>query len=87
VFLNGINLRQLVTPDHLLSRVNTSARMIAWGGTPFGAALGGVLAEYTDIRTTFVIMALGVGASAVLAWFSPLRTQAVVEANEERAAG
>lgn len=35
---NGRVLRQLVIPDHLQSRVNAYARMIAWGGTPFGAA-------------------------------------------------
>jgi MFS family permease len=73
VILNGVSLRQIVTPEHLLSRVNMSARMIAYGGTPFGAAVGGVLAEHTDIRTTYLIMAIGVSLSALLAWFSPLR--------------
>jgi hypothetical protein len=47
--------------------------MIAWGGTPFGAAVGGLLAEHIDIRTTYLIMALGLGLSTLLAWFSPLR--------------
>jgi MFS family permease len=71
--INGISLRQMVTPDHLQSRVNATARMIAWGGTPFGAAAGGFLAERTTISTTYMIMALGVGISALVGWFSPLR--------------
>ncbi len=70
---NGISLRQLVTPDALQSRVGTYARMIAWGGAPFGAAVGGLLAEEFTIRTTYLIMAVGVGLSAILGWFSPLR--------------
>lgn len=74
VIINGITLRQLVTPDHLLSRVNISARMIAWGGAPFGAAVGGFLAELTNIQTTFIIMALGAAIAAAAGWFSPLRT-------------
>lgn len=73
VIINGIALRQQVTPDHLQSRVNTTARMIAWGGAPFGAALGGLVAEAADIRTAYLVMALGVALSAVIGWFSPLR--------------
>jgi MFS family permease len=75
---NGIALRQVVTPDHLQSRVNVYARMIAWGGTPFGAAVGGLLAQWTTIRTTYLVMAIGVALSIVLGWFSPLREQKMV---------
>lgn len=32
VSLNGIVIRQQLTPEHLQGRVNTTARMIAWGG-------------------------------------------------------
>lgn len=70
--ITGISLRQMVTPDHLQSRVNATARMIAWGGAPFGAALAGILAERTTISTTYLVMALGVGISALAGWFSPL---------------
>jgi Na+/melibiose symporter-like transporter len=75
---NGIALRQVVTPDHLQSRVNAYARMIAWGGTPFGAAVGGLLAQWATIRTTYLVMAVGVALSIVLGWFSPLREQKMV---------
>jgi MFS family permease len=74
VIINAISLRQRVAPDHLQSRVNVSARMIAWGGMPFGAAVGGALAEVTSIQTTYLVMAVGVAISAVMGWFSPLRS-------------
>ena len=73
VIINAISLRQQVAPDHLQSRVNVSARMIAWGGMPFGAAVGGALAQVTSIEVTYLVMALGVGISAAIGWFSPLR--------------
>lgn len=76
--MNGISLRQLVIPDQLQSRVNAYARMIAWGGTPFGAAIGGLLAQETTIRIAYVIMAGGVGLSVLLGWFSPLRERTTV---------
>jgi len=76
--MNGIALRQLVIPDHLQSRVNAYARMVAWGGTPFGAALGGLLAQATTIRTAYLIMAVGVALSTIVAWFSPLRERTKV---------
>jgi hypothetical protein len=71
--INGISLRQMVTPDHLQGRVNATARMIAWGGTPFGAAIGGILAQALDIRLTYLIMAESVALSALVGWFSPRR--------------
>lgn len=75
VIINGIALRQVVTPDHLQSRVNVTARIIAWGGAPFGAAIGGVVAEFTTIRTAYLVMAVGVALSALIGWFSPLRNR------------
>ena len=71
VIVNGITLRQQVIPDHLQGRVNVTARMIAWGGTPFGAALGGVIAQLAGIRVAYLVMAAGVTASTVLGWSSP----------------
>lgn len=73
VVQNGISFRQRITPDGLLSRVNTTARVIAWDDTPFGAALGGVLAEMLGVREAYLIMVVKVALSAVIGWFSPLR--------------
>ncbi|GAA3013179.1 MFS transporter [Streptosporangium longisporum] len=60
VSLNGIVERQEQTPDHLQGRVNTTARMIAWGGQPAGAALAGVLADLTSPRAALVTVAVTV---------------------------
>ena len=73
VILNGISVRQLVTPDDLQGRVNTTARTIALGGMPFGAAVGGVLAEAVGIRGALLLTATAVALSAFLARYSPLR--------------
>ncbi|WP_052336818.1 MFS transporter [Nocardioides alkalitolerans] len=68
VVLNGIATRQRVTPDPLQARVNTTARMIAWGGTPFGAVLGGAAAETVGVGAAMagaaVVLALSVVAGA-----------------------
>lgn len=84
IILNGISLRQQVTPDALQGRVNTTARMIAWGGTPFGAAVGGVLAEATDIRITFFVMSVLMMLLVVIGWFSPLRERDAVTIEPSR---
>jgi MFS family permease len=76
VIITGISLRQRVTPDALQGRVNTTARMIAAGGVPFGAALGGVVAEAASVPTAYGVMAVGAAASLAAGWFSPLRQAA-----------
>lgn len=71
--VNTISLRQIVTPDRLQSRVNASARLIAWGGQPFGAAVGGLVAEATTVRIAYLVVGMGVVVSAAAGWFSSLR--------------
>lgn len=53
-----VSLRQRVTPDRLLGRVNSGYRLVAWGTMPLGALAGGLLAEFLGLRAVFVIMAL-----------------------------
>ena len=49
--------------------------MVAWGGTPFGAAAGGLVAEWTTVRAAYALLALPVLISALLGWYSPLRRE------------
>lgn len=51
-----VSFRQRVTPDHLLGRLNSVYRMIAWGTMPLGALLGGLLAEWFGVRAVFAVM-------------------------------
>jgi MFS family permease len=63
----GITYRQLVAPDDLRSSVNVLGRMIAWGGQPFGAAIGGLVAVAMSVRAAYVVAALVMVASAITA--------------------
>ena len=56
-----VSLRQRLTPDRLLGRLNSAYRLLAWGTLPLGAALGGALGEAFGIRTVF-----GVGVVLML---------------------
>jgi MFS family permease len=53
-----VSLRQRITPDGLLGRVNSGYRLVAWGTMPLGAAAGGVLGEFLGLRAVFAITAL-----------------------------
>ena len=53
-----VSLRQSITPDHLLGRMNAAYRLLGWGTMPLGAALGGAVAELGGLRATFVFSCL-----------------------------
>ena len=53
-----VSLRQRVTPDRLLGRLNSAYRLLAWGSRPLGAVAGGVLAEVFGLRAVFAVMAV-----------------------------
>lgn len=74
VLLASLTYRQQVTPERLLSRVNTAGRMLSWGiGWTVGATLAGLIAEQAGVRNTMVgIVCFGLVAAA-FAWLSPLR--------------
>jgi hypothetical protein len=55
--------------------VNTTARMLGWGGYPLGALIGGGIAEVLPIRVTVLVMCAPVAAAALLGLRSPLRRQ------------
>jgi MFS family permease len=63
--VTGITYRQLVAPDDLRSSVNVLGRMIAWGGQPFGAAIGSAIAGARDVYTAYAAAAVVMTVSAV----------------------
>jgi MFS family permease len=74
VVLNAITYRQQVTPEPLMSRVNTTGRMLSFGlGTPVGALLGGLVAEVTGPRGGMLAGSAVLAGGVVVAWTSPLR--------------
>ncbi len=70
LIVNGIVVRQVVTPDALQGRVNTTARMIAWGGSPLGAAAAGVVAGTAGVEWALRLAAgaLLVSLAGALVW-------------------
>ncbi|MFE2248732.1 MFS transporter [Streptomyces lavendulae] len=77
VSLNGIVVRQQVTPDHLQARVNTTARMIAWGGQPLGAATAGVLADTVGLRAALLLACLAAFTALAAGLTTQLRRKAL----------
>jgi hypothetical protein len=74
VVVNSITYRQQLTPEHLLSRVNTAGRMLAWGfGWTAGAFAAGALVGWLGLFPTLVVMSMAEVVAAVVAWTSPLR--------------
>ena len=74
----AVSLRQRVTPDGMLGRVNSAYRLFAWGTRPIGALAGGLLGELVGLKAVFLI-------SAVLA-LSTLLGMTVVREDTIRAA-
>lgn len=74
-----VSLRQRITPDRLLGRVNSGHRLVAWGAKPLGAVVGGVLAELFGLRSVFAVMAVLI---LTLLAFMPFLTDKAMEAAE-----
>ena len=58
----AVSLRQRITPDRILGRINSSYRLVAWGTRPLGAAAAGLLGELVGLRAVF-----GIAAGLILA--------------------
>jgi MFS family permease len=74
-----VSLRQRITPDHLLGRMNATYRLFAWGVMPIGALLGGLVAELLGLRAVFALAAAG---SFALLYFRRYLTDAALDAAE-----
>jgi MFS family permease len=74
IFVNIVALRQTLTPDELIGRVNATARWLHWTAIPFGQLAGGVLANVVGLRTTIAIGATVAVASVIVILLSPLRS-------------
>ena len=78
-----VSLRQRITPDRLLGRMNAAYRLVGWGTMPIGALLGGVLAEALGLRPTFLVAA-GI-TLATLVGFRWVTAEAVARAEAAEA--
>jgi MFS family permease len=71
--INETSLRQTITPDHLLGRVNSAMHLMFRGMLPLGALTGGVVAEYIGVRNTMFAGSIGFLLSTLWLVFSPIR--------------
>lgn len=86
--VNQVSLRQAITPERFLGRMNATMRFLVWGTIPIGSLLGAGLSEIDAIgvHTTIWIGAL-LGLTAFLpVYFSPVRTLQRIPDPEEAAA-
>ncbi|GLV58077.1 hypothetical protein KDH_49110 [Dictyobacter sp. S3.2.2.5] len=67
-----VSLRQAVTPNHLLGRMNASYRFLTWGFIPLGSLLGGFLGNTIGLRPTLLIGAAALATVCLLVIFSPV---------------
>jgi MFS family permease len=69
VVLNVVTspLRQMLVPDALRGRVVSAYRMVALGGGPLGALLGGVVGIWFGVRAPYVFAAVLMAGCVVVA--------------------
>ncbi len=48
--VNQVGLRQAITPDRMLGRMNATMRLIVWGTIPIGALIGGLIGTSSGSR-------------------------------------
>jgi MFS family permease len=71
--VNQVGLRQAITPDRMLGRMNATMRLIVWGTIPIGALLGGILGTTIGLVPTLWVSAIGSFLAVVPVFFSPVR--------------
>jgi predicted MFS family arabinose efflux permease len=50
--VSQVSLRQAITPEHFLGRMNATMRFLVWGTIPIGSLIGAVLSELIGVRET-----------------------------------
>lgn len=67
-----ISLRQTITPENLLGRMNASYRFVVTGVAPVGALIGGTLGTFIGLRLTLFAGAIGTFCALLWVCFSPV---------------
>lgn len=81
--VNGPSLRQALTPDRLLGRVNASYRFVAWGAFPLGAVAMSAAIGTVGLYGSLVLVVAGFCVSLLWVVASPLARVRQVEATSE----
>jgi MFS family permease len=62
-----VSLRQAITPENFLGRMNATMRFLVWGTIPIGSLIGAGLSEVIGVRAT-----IWVGSGLMLLAFLPV---------------
>lgn len=76
----GVSLRQRVTPDRLLGRMNATFRFLLTGAIAVGAGLAGLLGQYAGPRASLWAGAIG----AALTWLPLYRSREWLTDEDDR---
>jgi MFS family permease len=72
--VNQVSLRQAITPEPLLGRMNATMRFLVWGTIPIGQVIGGLIATFFGTHTAIVVGAIGGLFVFLPVFLSPVRS-------------
>jgi MFS family permease len=72
--INQVSLRQAITPEPMLGRMNATMRFIVWGTIPIGQIVGGLVATTFSTLAAIWLGAIGGLFTFLPVFFSPVRT-------------
>ncbi|MFF8275241.1 MFS transporter [Streptomyces lateritius] len=83
----GVSLRQRMTPDALLGRMNATFRFLLTGALAIGAAVAGLLGELAGLHPTLWVGGALLATAFLPVFLSPVRTRRDLPAEAPRAPG
>lgn len=81
--VNQVGLRQAITPNRMLGRMNATMRLIVWGTIPIGALIGGILGTVVGVQSALWVSAIGGSFAFLPVLFSPVRSLSEIPAQAE----
>ena len=81
--VNQVSLRQAITPNHFLGRMNATMRFLVWGTIPLGSLIGAGLSELIGVHETVWVGALLSPLAVLPVLFSPVRGLAEIPKDED----
>jgi MFS family permease len=76
--VNQVSLRQAITPQRFLGRMNATMRFLVWGTIPIGSLIGAGLSEVIGVRNTIWVGSVLGLLPFLFVFFSPVRTLAKI---------
>ena len=81
-----VSLRQAITPERFLGRMNATMRFLVWGTIPIGSLIGAGLSEVIGVRSTMWVSAILGFLPFLPVLFSKVRTLRTIPTEDPDAA-